>query len=151
MATVWRDMRTRGRPAWCILYKGLDGKWHRERTEARTKEQAQAILAKKTDGLITAKLTGVSSVEALKPRTFGEFVTHEYLPHCAATHTEKTYSGDLVMARILTDPFGPMQLRSIGTGDIQKYVDQEAGRILRPVRPARDENGKGRRTASERP
>jgi len=37
VATVWRDMRTRGRPVWCIMYKGLDLKWHRERTEAQTR------------------------------------------------------------------------------------------------------------------
>jgi len=41
---LWLDTRTPGKPVWCIRYTGLDGKYHRERTEARTREQALALL-----------------------------------------------------------------------------------------------------------
>jgi hypothetical protein len=73
MTTVWRDMRTRGRPVWCIKYKGLDLKWHRERTEAQNKDQAQRILRGRLDDIAEAKLKGVQVLEQRKPVTFEQF------------------------------------------------------------------------------
>jgi integrase len=140
MATVWKDMRTRGRPVWCIFYKGMDGKWHRERTGARTKEQAQAILHKKTEEMLKAKITGVTNVEGLKPRTFKDFVENEYLPHCKATHTKETYKRDRYLSNAVMGFFGKMILRAITPGEVQRYVDQRVGKkspnSKRPISPA---------------
>jgi len=139
---LWLDTRTPGKPVWCIRYKGLDGKFHRERTEARTREQALALLHQRMGDIFKARIVGVNSVDAIQPKTFSEFVDKEYLPHCKATHTTATYNGDSSLARILNAHFGKMLLRSISTGDIQRYVDKEASRIIRPARPERDANGK---------
>lgn len=139
MATVWRDMRTRGRAVWCIRYKGLDGRWHRERTPATTKDQAQAILHKKTSELVKAQVAGAHSIEAIKPLTLEEFVDQEYLPHCRATHTPDTYRTDEGLATILKKEFGKTQLRAIAAGDIQRYVDRltgEKSRFKRVLTPA---------------
>ncbi len=140
MATVWRDGRTRGKPSWCIAYKGLDGKWHRERTGARTKEQAQAILHQKQEELIKVKITGVSAIEGLKPRVFKDFVEAEYLAHCKATHTVETYKRDKYLSNAIMGHFGKMILRAITPGDIQRYIDQRVGKksvhSKRPISPA---------------
>lgn len=134
MATIWRDTRTRGRPAWCILYKGLDDRWHRERTDAASKEQASRILAQKLGEIAEAKLRGSPSTEALKPLTFEEFVDKEYLPHCKATHTASTYRGNRGFSRSVLPTFGKKLLRSITTGDIQRFVDERAHRVIRYVK-----------------
>lgn len=139
---LWFDTRTPGKPVWCIRYKGLEGKYHRERTEARTREQALALLHQRTTEILKAQLVGASSVDALHPKSFSEFVEQEYLPHCKATHTPATYNGDFSLARILNTHFGKMLLRSINTGEVQRYVDKEASRIIRQARPQRDANGK---------
>jgi integrase len=139
---LWLDTRTPGMPVWCIRYKGLDGKPHRERTEARTREQALALLHQRTSEILKARIVGANSVDAIQPKTFSEFVEKEYLPHCKATHTTATYHGDQSLARILNAHFGKTLLRSITTGEVQRYVDKEASRIIRPVRQARDANGK---------
>lgn len=139
MATVWKDDRTRGHPVWCIRYKGLDGKWHRERTPAVNKEQAQAILHKKLSEIVKAQVAGVPTLEGLKSLTFAEFLDQEYMPHCKATHTEDTYRTDEGLARILRKHFGGMPLRSITSGDVQRYVDRLAGEKSRHkglIRPA---------------
>lgn len=124
MASIWRDTRTRGRPVWCILFKGLDGRWHRERTDATTKEQASRILAQRMGKISEAKLQGAHSIEVLKPVTFEDFVTTEYLPHCQATHTLETYHGDRSLGAILNKHFGKMLLRAISSGDVQRYLDR---------------------------
>lgn len=142
---LWKDTRTPGMPVWCIRYKGLDGRHHRERTEARTREQAMMILSKRKEELFKARIVGAHTLETLKPMSFEDFVKDEYLPHCKATHTPQTHEGDQSLATVLLPHFGRMQLRAIGSGDIQRYVDQEAGRIFRPIRPALDEKGRPKR------
>ncbi len=139
---LWLDTRTPGKPVWCLRYKGLDGKPHRERTEARTREQALALLHQRTAEILKARIVGASSVQSLQPKTFSEFVEKEYLPHCQATHTPATYKGDCSLARVLKTHFGKMLLRSINSGEVQRYVDKEANRIIRQARPARDANNK---------
>ncbi len=134
MAKVYQDKRVRkngGLRPWCVSYVGLDGKRHREKTPASTKEEAQAILRKRMSEITKAKLTDAPSVEALKPVSFEEFVKEEYLPHCKATHTVSTYSGNMKFAKAVMPTFGRKLLRSITTGDIQKFVDQRAHRVLR--------------------
>ena len=47
MAKVYQDTRARKRGGvrpWIVAYVGLDGKRHRKRTTATTKEEARAIL-----------------------------------------------------------------------------------------------------------
>jgi integrase len=122
---------------WCILFKGLDGKWHRERTDATTKEQASRILAQKMSDVSEARLRGAPSIEALKPVTFQDFVDKEYLPHCQATHTLETYNTDRSLGTVLNKYFGKMLLRSVTSGDVQRYLDRCA---LEAV--GKDEDGK---------
>jgi integrase len=117
-------MRTRGRPVWAIKYKGLDGRWHRERTDATTKEQAARVLAQRLGELSEAKLRGAASTAGLEPITLEEFVTKEYLPHCQATHTSETYHSDKSLAALLLRQFGKMLLRGITAGDVQRYLDR---------------------------
>lgn len=47
---IYRDPRMRGpdgKPALCIRYKGLDGKYHKERTNGTSREVADALLCLK--------------------------------------------------------------------------------------------------------
>lgn len=142
MAKVFQDHRARkhgGVRPWCVAYVGLDGRRHRERTSALTKGEAEAILRKKLSEITKAKLTDVHSTEALKPRTFERFMKDEYLPHCKATHTASTYIRDRSLADAVLRHFGRMTLRSINSGDVQRYVDQRVGaqtRFKKPIKPA---------------
>lgn len=142
MATVWKDTRRRanGTRPWCIRWKGLDGRWRRERTNAQNKVQAQAILGQRLRKLTEAEVTGVQSVEALQPKTFSEFVTEEYLPHCEPpTCTQSTYKGYKYIVQQAKPFFGDMLLRAITLGDIKRYIDSRKNRqtrYKRPVRPA---------------
>jgi integrase len=142
MAKVYQDTRSRkqgGLRPWCISYVGLDGKRHREKTTAATKAEAEAILRKKLSELTKAKLTDAHSVEAIKPRLFEDFIKEEYLPHCKAMHTSTTYRSDQTFFRAVLPIFGKRPLRSITTGDLQRFVDQRAHRILYYTK---DEKGK---------
>jgi len=140
MAKVYQDSRSRKqgtlRP-WCISYVGLDGKRHRDKTSASTKAEAEALLRKKMSDITKARLTDAQSVDAIKPRLFDEFIKEEYLPHCKATHTRTTYKGDVTFWRAVLPIFGRRPLRSITTGDLQRFVDQRAHRVVRYVADAK--------------
>ena len=122
MPTVWRDARTRGLSRWCILYKGLDGKWHRERTEATTKGQALKLLAIKMTRVSEAKIRGVQSLEEVTPLTFSEFIEKEYLPHQEATKRPGTYDREKELYANVKKTFGPKLLVAITANDIRKYI-----------------------------
>lgn len=127
MAKVYQDTRPRahgGIRPWCISYVGFDGKRHRERTSATTKTEALAILRQKMAEVARARIAGVNSLDAVRPITFEEFVRSEYMPHCEATHTAATYVRDRSLCTAVLPFFGRMQLRSIRSGDLQRYVDQ---------------------------
>lgn len=142
MAKVYQDTRARKRGGvrpWIIAYVGLDGKRHRERTTATTKEEARSILRQKLSAITKANITGVHSLEALKPHAFEDFVRGEHLPHCKATHTASTYARDADLARAVLPYFAKMTLRAVTPGDVQRFVDQRAGALSRygkPLRPA---------------
>lgn len=142
MARVYRDptMRTaQGKAAWCIDYTGLDGRRHRERTNAATREEAERLLRLRQSEVDKATIVGVRSIEAIKPRTFHEFVEEEYMPHCVATHTPATYKRDQSLLNAVLPFFGSMLLRNISSGDVQRYIDQRAhakSRYRRALRPA---------------
>lgn len=70
---VWLDKRTRGKPAWCIVWQDLEGRVHRERTGAVNKAQAQALLHAKQSDLVAAKVTG-KPLEELKAVPFSDFI-----------------------------------------------------------------------------
>jgi len=102
------------------------------------KEPPEAVLRKKLAEITKAKLADVHSTEALKPRAFADFMRDEYLPHCKATHTPSTYVRDRSLAAAVLRHFGRMTLRSITSGDVQRYVDQRVGsqtRFKKPIRP----------------
>lgn len=123
MASVWRDTRTRGKPVWCILYKGLDGKWHRERTEAQTKDQAQRVLRGRLDELAEAKLKGFQTLERQKPVTFERFVDDEYLPAKAPpVRRASSHSRDKTLFKTVKPHFAQMLLGAISVQEIERYM-----------------------------
>jgi hypothetical protein len=64
----------------------------------------------------------MADTEALKERTFKEFVDKECLPHCEATHTKEPFRSDNTFFRGVMLIFGRRPLRSITTGDLQRFV-----------------------------
>lgn len=122
MASIWKDMRTRGRPTWCILYKGLDAKWHRERTDAQSKEQAQRVLRTRLSEIAEAKEKGLLTLERRKPVTFEKFVDEEYMTAQAPpARRQSTHDRDKLLYKNVKATFGPMLLGAITTADIEKY------------------------------
>lgn len=125
MASVWKDKRTRGRPVWCILYKGLDLKWHRERTEAQTKDQAQRLLRSRLDEIADAKAKGVQTLERRRPVTFGEFVDQEYMiAQAPPVRRQSTHDRDKLLYMNVKPTFGPKLLGTITAADVEKYVSK---------------------------
>lgn len=123
MASVWRDMRTRGRPVWCIKYKGLDGHWHRERTESQTKDQAQRMLRSRLSQIADAREKGLESLEPRRAVTFGTFVTEEYMPAMAPpVRRESSHERDRQLFSNVKSTFGPMLLGAIRTAEIERYL-----------------------------
>lgn len=133
---VYKDFRPRsdGTAIWCIAYEGADGKLHRERTIAPTKELAKVLLAAKLKEVIDLKARGA---EYLHPITLADFVPR-YEAHVQARKPRMSARRDLDALRLhLLPVFGKQRLDMIDTGAVQAYVD----------RRSREDNGRGERVA----
>ena len=125
MATIWRDTRTRGRPVWCIFYKGLDGRWHRERTEAQSKEQAQRLLRLRLSEIAEAKEKGLLTLEPQMHVTFEEFVDQEYMiANAPPARRKSTHERDKQLYGNVKKTFGSILLKAITTGVVEKYFSK---------------------------
>ncbi|MCC6741112.1 MAG: site-specific integrase [Planctomycetia bacterium] len=142
MAKVFQDSRKRkgGLRPWIVSYIGLDGRRHRDLANVSTKEEALMVLRAKQTEIAKARISGVNSLEALKSVRLGEFVTGEYLPHCEATHRAATLRGERSVLKLLAGSrLWSMNLRSILSGDVQRWFDEETtkkgkgGRSLKPA------------------
>jgi len=139
MSSVWRDTRVPGRPRWCIKYKGLDQKWHREQTEAQTKDQAQRVLRRRLEQIAEAKLTGAQSLEQRKPVTLETFVDTQYMPTMAPpARRQSTHDRDQLLYKNVKATFGPMLLGAITTAEIEKYfAKRKMGLTCRKTPPSK--------------
>lgn len=120
---IWLDTRTPRKPVWCIRYKGLDGRSHRERTQATTREEARAILRRKQSEIARAQSLGITSISALTPTSFRAF-SKDFLTHCKVTNTPTTYTRYSGCVDRLLPFFGGMALAAISAGDVERYVVQ---------------------------
>jgi integrase len=125
MAYVFRDCRTKAKP-WCIAWKGLDGRLHKEKADAPTKELAKRLLARKLIELAEAKIAGVD--HDTKDTTFREF-SKEYMEHSRAVKATSAHLRDVTSLVPLMPYFGDYSLRKIHSGMVQKYID---GRMNKP-------------------
>jgi integrase len=132
---VFRDYRVKAKP-WCIAWKGVDGKLHKEKTDAPTKELAKKLLSKRLVEVIEAKVAGVTIDQ--KPITFTEFMK-EYLKHVEARKTPGSQDRDKGVVDRLKKRFGGKRLKEFTTGMIQRYADDrmhETHHNKRPYKPA---------------
>ncbi len=129
MAYVYRDYRSKAKP-WCFAYKGLDGRLHKEKTDAPTKELAKRLLARKQVELAEARIAGVT--QERKPTPFKDFLP-VYLKHAHAVKTPKSASRDVTAIKHLSKFFGDKYLGQIRSGDVQAYID---ARIRQPKQKA---------------
>jgi len=137
LSKIFRDPRmtnVSGKPAWCITYKALDGKRHRERTDALTREEAEAILRRRMSELAQAKGLGLHSLDHLKPVQFEPFFRKEYLPAAESRVRPSTFQRKLQLSRHVLPFFGPLALRTINAGHIERYIEQR--RRAKPRRGA---------------
>ncbi len=150
MASVWKDTRTRGRPVWCISYKGLDTKWHRERTEAQSKEQAQRLLRTRLSEIAEAKEKGSQTLDRRKPVTFEKFVVEEYMiAQAPPARRESTHVRDQLLYKNVKSTFGPMFLGTISTGDIEKYfAKRKSSKTCRGTPPSKAQMNRERQFLS---
>jgi len=134
---VFRDFRPRadGSAIWCIAYRGADGKIHRERTQAPTKELAKILLTAKLKEVIDLQSKGA---DFLTPITLADFVPR-YHEHILARKPKMSARRDQDAIRLhLIPAFGKMRLDRITTGMVQAYAD----------RRVREDNGRGERVAA---
>ncbi len=121
---------------WCIAYRGVDGKLHKEKTEAPTKELTRKLLAKRLEEVTEAKIAGFK-VEA-NPVKFNEFLP-DYITHIEACKTSGSIRRDRTSIRQLERVFGGFRLKDVNTGMVQRDVDErmhQKTRYARPPRPA---------------
>lgn len=129
MASVFRDARmlnAAGKPAWCLSYKGLDGRRHRERTDAATREEAQALLRRRLNEKVDAESKGLLNLEHLKPVLFQDFFEKDYAPYIHTRVRPSTYKRKVQLARHLLPFFGPLPLKAINAGHVEKFMDRRA-------------------------
>jgi len=150
MASVWRDMRTRGRPVWCIRYKGLDDQWHRERTDAQNKDQAQRLLRTRLCNISEAREKGLERLETRKRVTFEKFVDEEYMPAKAPpARRQSTHLRDQQLYRNVKGTFGPMLLGAITTAEIEKYfAKRKVAKTCRGTPPSKAQMNRERQFLS---
>ena len=121
---------------WCIAWRGVDGKLHKEKTDAPTKELAKKLLSKRLVEVTEAKVAGVK-VERTNV-AFDGFLK-EYVAHIEARKTEASRRRDECSIARLKTVFGSFRLKDFTTGMVQKYVDDrmhEKTRYGRTPRPA---------------
>jgi len=120
---VYRDWhkRSNGERPWCLYYIGLDGKRHRERTQAPTKSVAEELLKARLVE-IERKRANPDSIIA---RTLADFAP-EYLQYMETRGRSKNYVRlhKLFLDRYLIAEFGADRLSDIKPGAIEKYMDK---------------------------
>lgn len=135
MAKVYRDERMKGpdgKPALCIRYKGLDGKYHRERTGATRLEVAEALLRQRMNEIETARGKGLHDLDHLKPVTFGEFYQEKYLPAATGRLAATTIRRKGELSRYVLPFFGSLPLRAINAGYVSDFMGKRAAADPRP-------------------
>lgn len=118
---LWLDRRTPGRKVWCFHYKGLDGRWHRERTQATSAEEARGLLRRKLSEIARARSLGLTALETVQSARFQDFA-EEFLKQCHATTKPSTVRRYQVSLNRLLPFFGRRVLASITAGDVERYV-----------------------------
>lgn len=121
-----------GRPAWCLTYRGLDGRRRRERTDAVTKEEAQGILRRRMSEQTDAEAKGLQSLEHLNPMPFETFYNEQYLPYVETRVRPSTFQRKGQLAKHVLPFFGALPLRVINAGHIEKFMQQRASADPKP-------------------
>ncbi len=120
-----------GKPAWCLTFKGLDGKRRRERTEAMSRGDAEALLRRRMSELAQATGMGLLSLDHLKPVPFDTFYEKDYLPGVESRVRPSTYQRKLQLAKHVLPFFGRLPLKAINAGHVEKFIEQRR----RPTEP----------------
>jgi integrase len=135
MAKVYRDDRMRnaaGKPSYCLLYKGLDGKWHRERTDALDKAQADALLAQRLRVQVDAQSKGLQTLDHLKPVPFETFYREEFLPYQEARLRPSSFNRMLLYAKHVLPHFGSLTLKAVNAGHVEQFIRDRSRAIPKP-------------------
>ena len=138
MASISRNKKMRnaaGRPVWVINYVGVDGRRHRERTEAMSRFAADKILKARLKEVMDAKDKGFSTIKALKNKQeirFGEFFAKTYMPYVESRLEASTVLRESQLAKHVLPVFGKMPIRSIISGSVHEFITLRAGTTPRP-------------------
>lgn len=121
-----------------IAFKRPDGRWVRESAETDKKTLAKAVLAKREQEMLEAKIVGLPVRSDIR---LDEFVK-EYRDYAEAQKKPSAVRADETALKKLLPAFGRMKLREITSGDVQRYIDQR--------RLVKRKNGKRLRAATIR-
>lgn len=135
MAKIYRDSRMLGpdgKPSLCIRYKGLDGKYHRERTNATRTDVAEALLRQRLNEIETARSKGLQNLDRLKPVSFQDFYTEKYLPSVREKLSKSTLDLKEDLYRHVGPFFGRLTLRAITAGHVSEYIGKRGAARPKP-------------------
>lgn len=112
-----------GRKPWFIDWFDVGGRRHRERTDATTKAEAEALLRVKLSENTKAEILGVQSTDGVKPIAFAAFFERQYLPYIQTRVRPSTYKRKEQLGKHLVKAFGSFNLRSIDAGQIERFIE----------------------------
>ena len=122
---VYRDRRVRnalGQFYWCIDFTEPNGKRHRERTEATTKEEAQRILQRTMSQIAEARANGKDSIRETTV-TVEEFMERHYRSEHEARCRKTTVEHDEYCMKIVRAVFGQMPLDSVTVENVNDWMN----------------------------
>jgi integrase len=121
-----------GRRPWYIDYVDAGGKRHRERTDAQTKAEAEAVLRARLSDNARCEILGVQDIAAVRPTLLEKFYTEQYLPYLKTRVRASTYSRAELLARHVLPVFGSLTLRAINAGHVEEFMRKRAGADPKP-------------------
>jgi len=120
------------RRRWFIDYADVSGRRIRQGTAATTKAEALALLRARMSENTRAEILGLPSTAGCRPVPFAEFFEKEYLPYTGGRIRPSSYSRKLYLAKHVLPFFGAMNLRAIGAGDIERFIEQRGRAPSKP-------------------
>ena len=121
-----RGSTVAGRKPWFIDWTDAAGKRHRERTDAQTKAEAQAVLRAKLSQNARCEILGTTDASLVRPVRFGDFFEEEYLPYAEVKLRPSTYGRIPYLAKHLMPHFRDLTLRAIGAAHVEKFIEKRA-------------------------
>ena len=133
MASAYKRERATGKPAWYARYKDEHGRWRSAKTAARTKAEASRI-AYEYEKRAERIRVGLEVPRCEKGRTVRDLMEWWLSTYARSTASGSRTASDLER-HILPDRLGDIELRTVSSGDIERFLQRKANETSSRGRP----------------